>query len=250
MTKNQRENKGKAKTLMVAICSFVLSLFILNLISAVPPQSTVINLERGVDIIHPETLTIKEGTDLEFNFWTYNSTTGATLTNTSLNCTVYFIDSTGTNFFRLSNQPGASGLITYGKGAPLCVNCWTSKIGYGNFTQQQYSYQIKCQGSGVGGYDTGFFEVTPSGKSGADNTAFYIFIIILFYALNLISYFGKSIPLTILTGMGMIFLGIYLISNGVIIYRDNITLYIAYLTIAVGAITAIIAGIEQIQEGY
>lgn len=250
MIDKTRESKNKAKTLKVAICLFALSIFILNFTSGAPPTTTITDYQRGVDIIHPETQIVKLNKDLEFNFWTYNNSDGSTLTNTSLTCTLYIIDNTGNQFYRFSNQAGANGLITYGKGAPLCVNCWTMTMPKENLSLGTYSYQIKCQGTNIGGYTTGEFEVTPSGSGGAENTAFFIFIIILFFALNLASFFGKSIPLTILTGMGMIFLGIYLVNNGVIIYRDTITLYIAYLTIAVGAITSMMAILEQLQEGF
>jgi hypothetical protein len=136
----------------------------ISVISSQPPQSTsVLSLDRGVDIIHPETLYVEYGKDLEINFWTYNSTTGGTLTNNSLNCTLYLIDNQGVNFWRFSSQAGASGLIVYGKGSPLCVNCWTMTMPKENLSIGLYTYQIKCQGLNAGGYYTGFFDVTTTG---------------------------------------------------------------------------------------
>ena len=144
--------------------ALILLLIVIPLISAQPPLSTIINLERGVDIIHPETQIIKIGEDLEINFWTHNSSDGETLTNSSLNCTYYLINNQGFNILKGSNINDSGFLIKYGKGLPLCINCWTAIISKGNFTTPStYSYKIKCQGTNIGGYETGKFEVTPTG---------------------------------------------------------------------------------------
>jgi hypothetical protein len=87
------------------------------------------------------------------------------------------------------------------------------------------------------------FDITPSGDSGSANTVFFLFIILFIYALNLFGFFGKNEILTILGGMALIFLGVYMINNGIIIFRDNITNYIAYITIAWGAMSSIWAGL-------
>jgi hypothetical protein len=164
---------------MLILC--LLCITFLSLTSAQPPGSTVIVQDRGVDVVHPETILIQDNEDLEINFWTYNSTNGKTLTNSSLNCTVYIINNSGVNFFRFSNQPDASGLITYGKGAPLCVNCWTMILPAENNKLGDYSYQIKCQGNGVGGYSTGQYKVTYTGTEVTvqESILYFAFIFLL-----------------------------------------------------------------------
>ncbi len=89
------------------------------------------------------------------------------------------------------------------------------------------------------------FNVSPSGQSGNENTIFSIFIILFIVGLNLLFFFNKNIPLTILTGMIAMFLGVYLVTQGIIIYRDNLTNYIAYVVGGIGFITAIWAALEQ-----
>lgn len=89
------------------------------------------------------------------------------------------------------------------------------------------------------------FEVTPSGKYGTANMVFFLFVILMIYGITFIGFFGRSIPITILGGMAMLFLGIYIINEGLIIYRDNITIYFSYITIALGFIFAILAILEQ-----
>jgi len=94
------------------------------------------------------------------------------------------------------------------------------------------------------------FEVTPSGQSGSSNIVFFIFIIVLLYAITFIGFFGKNIPITILGGMAMIGLGVYMVNNGVIIYRDWMTNYLSYITIGLGATLSLWALIEMIQETF
>jgi len=109
-----------------------------------------------------------------------------------------------------------------------------------------YSYTVKGDKGGAVSTERLSFEVTPSGQGGTENTIFFIFIILLLYGITFTGFFGKNIPLTILGGMAMLFLGVYLISQGIIIYRDNITNYISYLTIAIGGITTFWAILEQL----
>ncbi len=157
----------------------------ISFVGAVKPITSIDTTERGVDIIHPETINIPVDQDLEFNFWTYNSSNGATITNASLNCTVYLINEYGVNFWRFSNNAGASGLITYGKGGLLCENCWTMTLPKENISISHYSYQIKCQGENIGGYVTGFITANNYGEelTEATNSNFnfsMVFLMILF----------------------------------------------------------------------
>lgn len=91
------------------------------------------------------------------------------------------------------------------------------------------------------------FDITPSGNSGGSNMVFYVLIIIIFYAMTLISFWGRNATLTVLSGMALLGLGIYMVNNGVVIYRDWITLYFSYFTIALGAIVALWAILEELE---
>lgn len=117
--------------------------------------------------------------------------------------------------------------------------CDTSQLGY-------YIVTTCGDGDGVRTCMDFDFEITPGGNSGTSNIVFAVFIITLLYGLNLFGFFGKNIPMTILTGMALIFLGIYMVNEGVIIYRDNLTNYLAYLTMGWGFISAAWAGLEQL----
>ncbi len=111
-----------------------------------------------------------------------------------------------------------------------------------------YSYFYYCGNdvdSQTGKID---FEITPSGRGGNDNIAFYIIVIVMIYAVTFLSFFGKNIPLSILTGMLMTFFGVWIIRNGIVIYRDNLTNYFGYVTIVIGALIALLATLALIDE--
>ncbi len=93
------------------------------------------------------------------------------------------------------------------------------------------------------------FEITPSGYGNSGATiAFFIVIILLIYGITFVGVFGRNIPITIMGGMAMIFLGIYLFNYGIIIFRDDLTRYISYVTIGIGAILAIWASYEWYKD--
>lgn len=224
---------------------FIGCILVISFTSAAPPQSTAGLLERGIDIVHPETQVIKYGNDLEFNFWTYNSTTGETVTNSSLNCTLYIINDKGVNFYRFSNQPGANGLITYGKGAPLCVNCWTMILPSQNLTYGVYSYQIKCQGNKVGGYYTGAFEITPTGFSGT--LGFYILLLILSLGIIILGYYVEDPWVIVLGAFGLVLFGLFILLYGVNGIKDSYYTYgFAIITMMLGAYFGIKGALENV----
>ena len=93
------------------------------------------------------------------------------------------------------------------------------------------------------------FEITTNGKCGTgSNIAFIIFLITAIYALNLFGFFGKNTTMTLLGGMFLIFLGVYLINNGIIIYRDDLTNYFSYITIVWGFVSALMAGYSMYED--
>ncbi|GBE19352.1 hypothetical protein BMS3Abin17_00075 [archaeon BMS3Abin17] len=121
-------------------------------------------------------------------------------------------------------------------------------LGEGNTTTLgDYTYCYDCGNAAESETGCNTFKITPSGKSGTENLVTIIFLVLMIYGITFIGFFyGRNIPITILGGMAMMFLGIYLINSGVIIYRDNLTNYFSYLTIALGAIMAFWAALEQL----
>jgi len=114
------------------------------------------------------------------------------------------------------------------------------------YTLGCYSYTVHGDKDGSTKAEVIYFKITPSGNSGNENSIFFIFVIILLYVVTFVSFFGRNIPLTILSGMAMTGLGIYIINNGIIVFRDWLTNYVAYVTIAIGAIVALWAVLEEL----
>jgi len=143
--------------------------------------------------------------------------------------------------------------ITYPNSSKSVENIDMNYSGNGEF------YYEFCDTGQIGRYDvTGisdgtcentfatYFEISSSGKSGASNIVFYIFIIALAYTITLLGFFKKNEEITILGGLFMVFCGVYLINEGMIIYRDDLTYYLATFTWAIGAILAMWATMAKL----
>ena len=87
-----------------------------------------------------------------------------------------------------------------------------------------------------------YFMVTPSGNSGYTYAIFIVFIVLFLYAFNLIGFFGKNETMTLLGGMALMILGLYLVMNGFIIYREDLTRLFSMITIGWGFVSSIMAG--------
>ena len=92
-----------------------------------------------------------------------------------------------------------------------------------------------------------YFLVTPSGQSGTANIVFAVLIILMLYGISFFGFFGRNETMTLLGGMALMFLGVYLIVNGVIVYRDDLTRILSMVTIAWGAVSSLMAGMSWIE---
>ncbi len=146
--------------------------------------------------------------------------------------------------------------ISNRENATILNNVPMSSIGNGEWRYEFCNttflgrYDVRGQGD-INGIDksfAAFFNVTPSGESGTENLIFIIFLIVAIYTITFLGFFRHNATITLVGGMAMIFLGIYLINNGIIIYRDNLTNYFAYLTSLLGGGLSIMATISLIDE--
>jgi len=168
----------------------------------------------------------KQNTDLTF---TINSNNG-----TSCNITV-------------ADTP--NGNITINQKASRFSQTFTFYLNNSNFiTLGDYCYNLECTDGISIESGSRCFTLTPSGNNGTNNLVFIIFVIIMVYAIAFIGFFGKNEIVTILGGMFMIGLGIYLVNNGIIVYRDWITNYFSYITIGIGSFFSLFTTIELINS--
>jgi len=226
-------NIFKTNNLFRFFSIFFIFLFLFSFTSAVPPVTQIQEFSEGFVIEPSPTIYIEQNQDYTINFFLYNISNGVVIDNKSVSCEFYLADNQGT-LIHSSNVD----YTTY----------WNKNIAGGNFSELgHYPYGIHCNSSSLGGSYIEYFEVTPSGQGGNSNIVFFIFVILLIYGMTLISFYNGNIPMTIASGMAMLFLGVYLVTHGIIIYRDNLTNYIAYLTIIIGAITSAWATLEQLE---
>jgi len=111
-----------------------------------------------------------------------------------------------------------------------------------------HSYKVCGDKDGVFSCEVIDFLITPSGRS--DNSSYFIVIILIIYAVAFIGFFGKNEWVTMIGGLAMMILGLYIVRNGIIIYRDFLTNAISYFTIGLGAFFSLYTGYELIRENY
>ena len=117
-------------------------------------------------------------------------------------------------------------------------------------TNQNGEYEIGTTGD-VDGINTSVSYTlfsSPSGNNDTNNLVFIIFIIVIIYTITLIGFFGKNEIITLIGGMFMIGLSVYIINQGIIVYRDWITNYFSYITLALGSFVSIMAGMSLYQD--
>ncbi len=224
----QKDNKKILhRIILLSLFLFILSF---NFISSAQIQT--IQTEIGLDVEYPQIFYVEQGENTIFRTAPINTSNGVELGNPDASCNFRLVDSKGIILVSQNMLNDSSSFYTNVSGGNF------SDLGF-------YSYGIYCNTSETGGFSSVSFEVTPSGKGGSANIVFFIFVIVLLYTLTFVGFFGRNIPITILGGMALLFLGVYMIRYGIIIYRDNLTNYISYITIGVGGITSFWAILEQ-----
>ena len=174
---------------------FVLLILLIPIISAAPPARSIIASTGGIDISYPSSGFIKTNSDLYVRFWAYNKTAGELLTNTSINCTYNLLDSSGKNIIRMEtyNQIKFGNLSGNG-----CANCFNFLISAPNITANgYYPYQIRCYGSGLGGYLSDVYEATATGNEFYLTTALMdiVVLILSFILFGLFIWAGIALPM-------------------------------------------------------
>lgn len=181
-------------------------------------------------------------------FITSATTLGTFKEGTSINLLQTCDVSTYANITRIV-APDSSFLIN--SQLPMDKNGDNYNFTFSN-TYQSGTYVVYGVCDENGSYTTWVYDfiITPSGNSGNSNTVFFVFLVVLIYAITFVGFFGKNVIVSIMGGMFMIALSLYMLSQGIIIYRDWITNYLAYITMAIGAYIAIISALALINGDY
>jgi hypothetical protein len=234
----------------------------LSVLAANPHTPTNNYLSEGLQISYPNTYYIKYNTTQAIRFWVYNVSDGEIMTNRSINCTYNLLDNNGLNIIRKATYTD----IKFGNltGTQNCQNCFNFLINSGNFSYMgYYSYQIRCQGSGLGGYLTDNYLSTDTGwqidYSMADVNYSNFFILIgISVSLLILAYLFKNYISALLSGLMFLITGTYAmiygfekVTNtvGVIVYNTSVyTQMISVVIIGFGTIITIVSALEYLEE--
>jgi len=91
------------------------------------------------------------------------------------------------------------------------------------------------------------FRITSSGEGSVENIVFILTMLVFLFSINLLGFFKRNVTITILGGIGLTFLGLYMIQNGIIIFRNDFTLAVSYITLFWGSGSALWASVEQLE---
>ena len=92
------------------------------------------------------------------------------------------------------------------------------------------------------------FDVTPSGVRGV--LGLFIILIVGAYAIGFIGFFGKNEWVSVIGGLAMMLLGVYIARYGIDVYRNFMTIGFSYFTIGLGGIFTLLPLIEMIRGNY
>jgi len=218
-------------------------IFSLTFVSAASPVTEVSYYPEGYTIREQQHHIFEYSKPLRYGFFLTNTTDGKRVNDSDINfCRIVISNSQGFNT-KVHE-------VTYNDTYML----WGVELNQSQVLETFpetgfYNYGVSCQ-DGKGDVISGIFQVTPNGDSSTNNIVFYLIIIFLGYGLNLLGFFNRNTYITILGGIILIFVGLFMIQNGVIIFRDNLTLALSYITLFWGAGSALWAAIEEIEENF
>ncbi len=91
------------------------------------------------------------------------------------------------------------------------------------------------------------FLVTPSGEDDS-LLGFFVIVYLILTGIVVFGFYVQSEWIAILGGMGLIFMGVFILNTGIVIFRNDATLVISLVTIGLGAIISIGTGMELINN--
>jgi len=171
------------------LMTLILGMFLITLVSAVPPFQTNTNTQNGLEIFAPQFEATKHNTTFNLHLHVSNLSNGKQLNNSVVDCYIHLYSMTGGHLYQ-------SGILEKDS------NGLDHEIDllYGNFTEagEYNSYYIWCDYKDLGGELRGTYEITANGKPTPEGIVIVAFAIILVTILIfLMVYFIKIIGLLI-----------------------------------------------------
>lgn len=223
--------------------TFILSLtfillFSFSFVIAVVPITVISVGDNTLEIQTPLFSSLRQGEDLYLNFHVYNKTDGYLFNNTWVDCTYHVYRPNNTADTGTSGDTVADGIYAH-----------QADVLGGNFTEiGNYFYYLHCNSSERGGFAQGLFKVTPSGDD--DVLGLFIILIGMVYIISFVGFFGRNEWVSILGGMSMMILGVYILQNGIDVYRNFMTTALSSTTIGLGVLFTFIPLMEMLRRNY
>jgi hypothetical protein len=141
------------KTLTVVFLCFASLILLMSLSSGQPFQQDNIYFEQGWTIVDNPQRILEQNQNYQVNFFVYNTSNGALIDETIVNCSYFLADNNGNLIF--------SGEVDFIDGF------WQLDLLGGNFSRiGEYSYSIRCKNGNLGGALSSAYEVRSSGIFG------------------------------------------------------------------------------------
>lgn len=186
------------------IVFFILLLCMASLVCAVK-ITQVSTSTAGYELIYPKYFAVEQNKEFNLHVHLFNSSNGVVITNSSASCYVHLYNHNGAH--TLEDEMGFDS-----NGQEFKYD-----IAAGNFSKLgEHSYIMWCNDSMHGGFISGNFEVTPTGKeSDTDTTASLAAVIFIIFISLLLFYLGANIEteekiLSLIFKRCIFTLGIYL----------------------------------------
>lgn len=214
---------GTLKALSLSALFLFSFLFLINLVSAVPPVQSTIVAQQGLEIEATNFEYLQQNVYHVFGFRVYNASNNVYLNDTHVNCSMGIIDSQGEYVFQQA--------VVTATGYVFRVN-----VSAGNFSKIGVYHQgINCISNDgtAGGVKTLSFEVTDTGKEN-----FNYWFIILGTALAILflifSIFTPEEFFVYISGIFFLIEGIYIMINGFSLVNDANTRMFAFIYLGIG----------------
>ncbi|MFA6190639.1 MAG: hypothetical protein WC711_04005 [Candidatus Staskawiczbacteria bacterium] len=163
-----------------------MGIFLMSLVSAVPPVQTTVFGGNNYEIIYPKIDYIQPNQTFTFNFHVNNISDGLLLTNSTVSCRFHLYNSSGNHILEINNIKDMDASIDF-----------YVKVTGGNFTKiGQYGCLFSCNSSSFGGYVSFPLTVTYAKMDiPTSESILYLLLVLGILILFLVSlYFSASLP--------------------------------------------------------
>ena len=215
---------GTLKGLSLSALFLFSFLFLINLVSAVPPVQSTIVAPEGLEIEATNFEYLQQNVYHVFRFRVYNATNNVYLDDDDVNCSFGIVNSQGEFIFNLPAATSSEYIFSVNVTAANF-----SKIGI-------YHVGINCitnDGTTAGGVKTLSFEVTDTGKENFN----YWFIVLGTALAILFLIFSILTPeefFVYISGVFFLIEGIYIMINGFSLVNDANTRMFAFIYLGIG----------------